>query len=50
MFVMGGLQASFQFNFTDIAEAQGNYIAACIDYTRRHGYQSLDATPEAEER
>jgi cation diffusion facilitator CzcD-associated flavoprotein CzcO len=50
MFVMGGLQASFQFNFTDIAEAQGNYIAACIGYTRSHGYQSLDATPEAEER
>jgi cyclohexanone monooxygenase len=49
LFVMGGLQASFQFNFTDIAEAQGEYIAACIDYVRRHGYQSLDATPKAEE-
>jgi len=50
LFVMGGLQASFQFNYTDIAEAQGQHIAACIDYARRHGYQSLDATPEAEER
>ena len=50
MFVMGGLQASFQFNFTDIIEAQGEYIAACIDYVRRHGYQALDATREAEER
>jgi cyclohexanone monooxygenase len=49
MFVMGGLQASFQFNFTDIIEAQGAYIAACIDHVRRHGYQSLDATPKAEE-
>jgi cyclohexanone monooxygenase len=49
MFVMGGLQASFQFNFTDIIEAQGEYIAACIDYVRRHGYQALDATREAEE-
>ncbi len=49
MFVMGGLQASFQFNFTDIIEAQGEYIAACIDHVRRHGYQSLDATPKAEE-
>jgi cyclohexanone monooxygenase len=49
MFVMGGLQASFQFNFTDIIEAQGEYIAACIDHVRRHGYQSLDATPKGEE-
>jgi cyclohexanone monooxygenase len=49
LFVMGGLQASFQFNFTDIAAAQGEYIAGCIDYVRRHGYQSLDATPNAEE-
>ena len=49
LFVMGGLQASFQFNFTDIIEAQGKYIAACIDYVRRHGYESLDATPKAEE-
>ncbi|MGA2409277.1 MAG: NAD(P)/FAD-dependent oxidoreductase [Candidatus Binataceae bacterium] len=49
LFVMGGLQASFQFNFTDIAEAQGEYIAGCIDYVRRHGYQSLDAAPQAEE-
>jgi len=49
MFVMGGLQASFQFNFTDIIEAQGEYIAACIDHVRRYGYQSLDVTPKAEE-
>jgi len=49
LFVMGGLQASFQFNFTDIAEAQGIYIAACIDHVRRHGCQSLDPTPKAEE-
>jgi cyclohexanone monooxygenase len=49
LFIMGGYQASFQFNLTDMLQAQGDYIAACIDYTRRHGYQSLDATPEAEE-
>jgi len=49
LFIMGGLQASFQFNFTDIADAQGEYIAACIDYARRHGYQSVDVTASAEE-
>lgn len=46
---MGGYQASFQFNLTDMLQAQGDHIAACIDYTRRQGYQSIDATPEAEE-
>ena len=49
LFVMGGYQASFQFNLTDMLQAQGDHIAACIDYARRHGYQSLDATPAAEE-
>jgi len=49
LFIMGGYQASFQFNLTDMLQAQGDHIAACIDYTRRHGYQSIDVTPEAEE-
>lgn len=49
LFIMGGLQASFQFNFTDVAQAQGEYIADCINYVRGHGYQSLDVTPQAEE-
>jgi len=49
MFIMGGYQASFQFNLTDMLQAQGDHIAACIDYTRRHGYETIDATPEAEE-
>jgi cation diffusion facilitator CzcD-associated flavoprotein CzcO len=49
LFIMGGLQASFQFNFTDVAQAQGEYIADCINYVRSHGYQSLDVTPHAEE-
>src|SRR5216684_4123654 len=49
LFIMGGYQASFQFNLTDMLQAQGDHIAACIDYARRHGYQSVDATPEAEE-
>src|SRR5216684_2557641 len=41
LFIMGGYQASFQFNFTDILQAQGDHIAACIDYARRNGYQSI---------
>jgi cyclohexanone monooxygenase len=49
LFIMGGYQASFQFNLTDMLQSQGDHIAACIDYTRRHGYQTIDATPEAEE-
>lgn len=49
LFIMGGYQASFQFNLTDMLQAQGDHIAACIDYARRHGFQSMDATKEAEE-
>jgi cyclohexanone monooxygenase len=49
LFIMGGYQASFQFNLTDMLQAQGDHIAGCIDYARRHGYQSIDPTKEAEE-
>lgn len=49
LFIMGGYQASFQFNLTDMLQTQGDHIAACIDYVRRHGYQTIDVTPEAEE-
>ena len=49
LFIMGGYQASFQFNLTDMLQSQGDHIAACIDYARRHNYQSIDVTPEAEE-
>jgi cation diffusion facilitator CzcD-associated flavoprotein CzcO len=49
LFIMGGYQASFQFNLTDMLQAQGDHIAACIDYTRRYGYQTIDATAQAEE-
>jgi cation diffusion facilitator CzcD-associated flavoprotein CzcO len=49
LFIMGGYQASFQFNLTDMLQTQGDHIAACIDYARRHGYQGMDATAEAEE-
>ncbi len=49
LFIMGGYQASFQFNLTDMLQSQGDHIAACIDHVRRHDYRSLDVTPEAEE-
>ncbi len=49
LFIMGGYQASFQFNLTDMLQTQGDHIAACIDYVREHGYHSLDPTHEAEE-
>ncbi len=49
LFIMGGYQASFQFNLTDMLQSQGDHIAACIDYVRRHDYQSIDVMPEAEE-
>ncbi|HEY2104648.1 MAG TPA: hypothetical protein VGH29_02610, partial [Candidatus Binataceae bacterium] len=48
LFIMGGYQSSFQFNLTDMLQSQGDHIAAYIDYTRRNGYQTIDATPEAE--
>ena len=49
LFIMGGYQASFQFNLTDMLQTQGDHIAACIDYTRRNGYQAMDVTAAAEE-
>ena len=49
LFIMGGYQASFQFNLTDILGAQGEHIAACIHYARSHGYHSMDVTKDAEE-
>jgi cation diffusion facilitator CzcD-associated flavoprotein CzcO len=49
LFIMGGYQASFNFNLTDVLQAQGDHIAACIDYVRRHGHATLDATYDAEE-
>ncbi len=49
LFIMGGYQASFNFNLTDVLQAQGDHIAACIDHVRRHGYRTMDATSDAEE-
>ncbi len=49
MFIMGGYQASFNFNLTNVLQAQGDHIALCIDYVRREGRATLDCTAEAEE-
>lgn len=49
LFIMGGYQASYQFNLTDMLQTQGDHIAECIAYVRSKGLQSLDPTPEAEE-
>ena len=48
-FIMGGYQASFQFNLTDMLQTQGDHIAACIAYAREHGYQTIDPTAKAED-
>ena len=49
LFIMGGYQASFQFNLTDMLQTQGDHIAACIDHVRRNGYHTIDPTPAAEQ-
>ena len=49
LFIMGGYQASFQFNLTYMLQTQGDHIAACIAYVREQGHQTLDPTPAAEE-
>jgi len=49
LFIMGGYQASFQFNLTEMLQTQGDHIAECIDHVRRNGHHTLDVTDEAEE-
>jgi len=49
LFVMGGYQASFQFNLTDMLQTQGDHIAACIDAVRKRGLHSIEPTAEAEQ-
>src|SRR6185503_13306422 len=49
LFIMGGYQASFKFNLTDVLQAQGDHIARCIHYARTRGHHTIDATPAAEE-
>ena len=49
LFVMGGYQASFQFNLTYMLQTQGDHIAECIAYVRENGYETIDPTKETEE-
>ncbi|MEC8350078.1 MAG: NAD(P)/FAD-dependent oxidoreductase [Pseudomonadota bacterium] len=49
LFIMGGYQASFQFNLTEMLQTQGDHIAACIDYVRANGHHTLDVKDAAEE-
>ncbi len=49
LFIMGGYQASFQFNLTDMLQTQGDHIAECINYVRANGHHTMDPTHDAEE-
>jgi cyclohexanone monooxygenase len=49
LFIMGGYQASYQFNLTDMLQTQGDHIAECIDYMRRNGHDTMEPTSSAEE-
>jgi cation diffusion facilitator CzcD-associated flavoprotein CzcO len=49
LFIMGGYQASFQFNLTFMLQTQGDHIAECIKYVREHGHTTIDAKPETEQ-
>jgi cation diffusion facilitator CzcD-associated flavoprotein CzcO len=49
LFIMGGYQASFQFNLTFMLQCQGDHIAECIKYARDHNCREIDVTPETEE-
>ena len=49
LFIMGGYQASFQFNLTFMLQTQGDHIAECIAHTRDRGFTQIDVSPESEE-
>jgi cation diffusion facilitator CzcD-associated flavoprotein CzcO len=49
LFIMGGYQASFQFNLTFMLQTQGDHIAECINYVREHGHTTIDAAPDTEQ-
>jgi cation diffusion facilitator CzcD-associated flavoprotein CzcO len=49
LFIMGGYQASFQFNLTFMLQTQADHIADCIDYVRTHGHSMIDAAPDTEQ-
>ena len=49
LFIMGGYQASFQFNLTFMLQTQADHIAECIKYVRDHGHTTIDAKYDTEE-
>ena len=49
LFIMGGYQASFQFNLTDVLQVQGDHIANAISYVLEHGFDTIDVKPESEQ-
>jgi cation diffusion facilitator CzcD-associated flavoprotein CzcO len=48
LFIMGGYQASFQFNLTFMLQTQGDHIAECIRLARDGGYREIDVSPQTE--
>ena len=49
LFIMGGYQASFQFNLTFMLQTQGDHIAECIKLARERDAATIDVLPEVEE-
>ena len=49
LFIMGGYQASFQFNLTFMLQTQGDHIAECIALARDRGAEEIDLSPQTEE-
>ena len=49
LFIMGGYQASFQFNLTFMLQTQGDHIAECIALARKRGAKEIDVSPQTEE-
>jgi cyclohexanone monooxygenase len=49
LFIMGGYQASFQFNLTFMLQTQADHIAECIKYVRDKGHTTIDAAPDTEQ-
>ncbi len=49
LFIMGGYQASFQFNLTFMLQCQGDHIAECIALARARGAREIDVKPQTEE-
>ena len=49
LFIMGGYQASFQFNLTFMLQTQGQHIADCVSYVRERNHTTIDAKYDTEQ-